>query len=157
MDGYELFSQRAKAVKRSEIRELLKLAERPEVISFAGGFPDPATFPYKELAAIAQKVLLEDYERSLQYGATEGDRLFREAVCQWLRREGLELEREEIAVTSGAQQGLDLLAKVFLDPGDVVFCDLPTFLAAIQSFTAFQAEKVGIPQREDGMDLEILE
>ncbi len=153
----ELFSRRAKAVKRSEIRELLKLAERPEVISFAGGFPDPATFPHEELAALAQKVLREDYERSLQYGATEGDRLFREAVCAWLRNEGLEVEREEVTVTSGSQQGLDLIGKVFLNPGDLVFCDLPTFLAAIQTFTSFEAEKVGIPQREDGMDLEILE
>jgi 2-aminoadipate transaminase len=153
----DLFSRRAKAVKRSEIRELLKLAERPEVISFAGGFPDPATFPHEELAVLAQKVLREDYERSLQYSATEGERLFREAICAWLRKEGLEVEREEVTVTSGSQQGLDLVAKVFLDPGDVVFCDLPTFLAAIQTFTSFEAEKVGIPQREDGMDLEILE
>jgi 2-aminoadipate transaminase len=153
----ELFSRRAKAVKRSEIRELLKLAERPEVISFAGGFPDPETFPRKEFEAIVQKVLREDYERSLQYGATEGDRLFREAVCEWLSREGLKLSREEITVTSGSQQGIDLIGKVFLDPGDVVFCDLPTYLAAIQAFTVFEAEKVGIPQREDGMDLDILE
>lgn len=153
----ELFSRRTKAVKRSEIRELLKLAERPEVISFAGGFPDPATFPHRELAAVAQKVLGEDYERSLQYGATEGDRLFREAVCEWLGRQGLALSREEVTVTSGSQQGIDLVCKVFLDPGDVVFCDLPTYLAAIQTFSAFEVEKVGIPQREDGMDLEILE
>jgi 2-aminoadipate transaminase len=153
----ELFSSRTQAVKRSEIRELLKLAERPEVISFAGGLPDPATFPHEEFAAIAEKVLREDYERSLQYGTTEGDRLFREAVRQWLTQDGLELPLEGITITSASQQGLDLIGKVFLDPGDVVFCDLPTYLGAIQAFNAYQAEKVGIPQRADGMDLEILE
>lgn len=153
----ELFSVRAKSVKRSEIRELLKLAERPEVISFAGGFPDPATFPHEEFAELAQKVLREDYEWSLQYGATEGDRLFREAICRWLREDGMDPSPKEIAVTGGSQQGLDLVGKVFLDPGDVVFCDLPTYLAAIQVFTVYGAEKVGIPQQEDGMDLDVLE
>lgn len=153
----ELFSSRTRAVRRSEIRELLKLAERPEVISLAGGFPDPATFPHEEFAEIAERVLREDYQKALQYGATEGDRSFREAVRAWLAQDGLELSLDEITITSASQQGLDLVSKVFLDPGDVVFCDLPTYLAAIQVFTAYQAERVGIPQRDDGMDLDILE
>ncbi|MFQ6090205.1 MAG: hypothetical protein ACE5LD_02035 [Candidatus Bipolaricaulia bacterium] len=101
----ELFSSRTKVVKRSEIRELLKLAQRPEVISFAGGLPDPATFPHQELAAVSQKVLGEDYQWSLQYGATEGDRLFRDAVCQWLREDGLEPSLEEITVQTRWTRG----------------------------------------------------
>lgn len=151
------FASRTRAVKRSEIRELLKLAERPEVISLAGGFPDPVTFPHEEFAEIAARVLREDYQRALQYGVTEGDRLLRGAVRDWLAQDGLELSLDEITITSASQQGLDLVGKVFLDRGDVVFCDLPTYLAAIQMFTAYGAEKVGIPQQEDGMDLDILE
>ena len=152
-----LFAHRARVVKRSEIRELLKLAERPEVISFAGGFPDPRTFPVQEFAEIAARIIAQDYSKSLQYGATEGDSLFREAIRDWLRSEGWQVELENILITSASQQGLDLLGKVFLDPGDVVFCDLPTYLGAIQSMTLYRAEKVGIPQEEDGMDLEVLE
>ena len=157
-DVGELFSQRAKIVRRSEIRELLKLAEKPEVISFAGGFPDPATFPHEEFAALAQKILTQDYAKALQYGATEGDRLLREAVRDWLEsEEGLRLPLEEVIITSASQQGLDLIGKVFLDPGDLVFCDLPTYLGAIQAFSAYRAEKVGVPQHEDGMDVDALE
>lgn len=153
----ELFSERAKQVKRSEIRELLKLTEQPDIISFAGGLPDPETFPTEEFAEIAQKVIKEDYRKALQYGTTEGDKRFRQAVIDWLGKEGLKPTLDEVITTSASQQGLDLVCKVFLDPGDVVFCDLPTYLGAIQAFTAFQAEKVGIPMQDDGMNLELLE
>lgn len=154
---YDLLSDRARAVRRSEIRELLKLAEKPGLISFAGGFPDPETFPKEEFALIAQEVLKEDYRRSLQYGATEGDKRFRKSVIDWLEGDGLNPSLEEVTVASGSQQGLDLVSKVFLNPGDVVLCGLPTYLGAIQAFTAFQAEKIGIPLESDGMDLDVLE
>ncbi len=152
----ELLSQRARGVKRSEIRELLKLTEQPGIISFAGGLPDPETFPTQEFAQAAQQVIQQDYHKSLQYGATEGDKRFRQAVIDWLTQEGLPLRLDEIIATSAAQQGLDLICKVFLDPGDLVYCDLPTYLGAIQAFTAYQAEKIGIPMEEDGMNLEVL-
>lgn len=158
MPMQELFSQRARGVKRSEIREALKLTEQPGIISFAGGLPDPETFPVEEFAEVAQKTIREDYRRSLQYGTTEGDKRFRSAVIDWLDKSlKLKLTLDELIVTSASQQGLDLVCKVFLDLGDVIFCDLPSYLGAIQAFTAFQAEKVGVPMQEDGMDLEILE
>lgn len=150
-------SKRASGLKRSAIRELLKLAERPDIISFAGGLPDPETFPHDELAEIAADELRRNYRNVLQYGISEGSQTLRRAVIEWLKPQGLDVSMEQILVTTASQQGLDLLAKAFLDPGDVVFCGLPTYLGAIQAFSLFQADKIGIPLEEDGMDLDVLE
>ena len=150
-------SQRALGTPRSAIRELLKLTEKPEIISFAGGLPDPETFPHEELAKIAADELRGHYRNVLQYGLSEGSRTLRRAVIDWLRPQGLDLSLNQVLVTTASQQGLDLLAKAFLDPGDVIFCGLPTYLGAIQSFSLFQADKIGVPLQEDGMDLDVLE
>jgi len=150
-------SQRALGTTRSAIRELLKLTEKPEIISFAGGLPDPETFPHEELAEIAADELRGHYRNVLQYGLSEGSRTLRRAVIDWLRPQGLDLSLNQVLVTTASQQGLDLLAKAFLDPGDVIFCGLPTYLGAIQSFSLFQADKIGVPLQEDGMDLDVLE
>lgn len=150
-------SQRALGTKRSAIRELLKLTEKPEIISFAGGLPDPETFPHEELAEIAADELRGHYRNVLQYGLSEGSLTLRRAVIDWLRTQGLDLSLNQVLVTTASQQGLDLLAKAFLDPGDVIFCGLPTYLGAIQSFSLFQADKIGVPLQEDGMDLDVLE
>ncbi len=150
-------SQRASGAKRSAIRELLKLTERPEIISFAGGLPAPETFPHDELAQIAADELRNHYENVLQYGLAEGSLTLRRAVADWLRPHDLDLALDQILVTTASQQGLDLVSKAFLDPGDVIFCEAPTYLAALQAFTLFQAEKVGIPLEEDGMNLDRLE
>jgi 2-aminoadipate transaminase len=151
------FSQRVAGTKRSAIRELLKLTERPEIISFAGGLPDPETFPAAELAEIAADELRKNSRNVLQYSTTEGSRMFRRAMIDWLEPQGLSLSLGQILTTSSSQQGLDLLAKTFIDPGDVVFCGLPTYLGAIQAFSLLQAEKKGIPLEEDGMNLDILQ
>ncbi len=150
-------SKRAAGTKRSAIRELLKLTDRPEIISFAGGLPSPETFPHNELADIAADELREHYDKVLQYGLTEGSLALRHAVIDWLQPHGIDLTVNQILVTTASQQGLDLLSKAFLDPGDIIFCEDPTYLAALQTFTVFQAEKVGIPLEEDGMNLDILE
>ncbi|MCK4394116.1 PLP-dependent aminotransferase family protein, partial [Candidatus Bipolaricaulota bacterium] len=150
-------SQRALGTPRSAIRELLKLTEKPEIISFAGGLPDPETFPHEELAKIAADELRGHYRNVLQYGLSEGSQTLRRAVIDWLRTQGLDLSLNQVLVTTASQQGLDLLAKAFLDPGDVIFCGLPTYLGAIQSFSLFQADKIGVPLQEDGMDLDVLE
>jgi 2-aminoadipate transaminase len=150
-------SKRASGAKRSAIRELLKLTEKPEIISFAGGLPAPETFPHDELADIAADELRGHYENVLQYGMTEGSLTLRRAVIDWLRPHGLDLTIDQILVTTASQQGLDLVAKAFLDPGDVIFCEAPTYLAALQAFTLFEADKIGIPLEEDGMNLDILE
>jgi len=150
-------SKRAIATKRSAIRELLKLTEEPDIISFAGGFPSPETFPHDELAEIAADELRENYENVLQYGLTEGSLTLRRAVVEWLQPLGLRLSVDQILVTTASQQGLDLVSKAFLDPGDVIFCEAPTYLAALQAFSSFQAERIGISMDEDGMNLDILE
>jgi len=151
------FSRRVLGAKRSAIRELLKLAERPEIISFSGGMPDPETFPHDELAKIASEEIKENYRDVLQYGTTEGSKTLRSAVSGWLREQGIDARIDEILVTSASQQGLDLLCKAFIDPGDVIFCGLPTYLGAIQAFNLFQATQTGIPLEEDGMNLDVLE
>ena len=151
------FAKRALGVERSAIRELLKLTEKPDIISFAGGLPDPETFPREELAQIASEEIRGHYRNVLQYGLTEGSLTFRRALLPWLRSQGLHVDLEQLLVTTASQQGLDLLGKAFLDPGDVIFCDLPTYLGAIQAFSLFQADKIGVPLEEDGMNIDVLE
>jgi 2-aminoadipate transaminase len=150
-------SRRAKNTGRSAIREVLKYTKEPEVISFAGGLPKPDTFPREGLAESAARQIRDNYENSLQYGTTEGVEEFRSEMASWLSEFGLKLEMENIISTNSSQQAIDLVCKTFLDPGDQVFCGLPTYLGAVQAFSAFQAEKVGIPLESDGMDLEVLE
>ncbi len=152
----KFFSQRARNIRRSVIRELLKYTQQPDVISFAGGTPDPETFPREELARIAFQEIQKNYAYSLQYSTTEGNVELRRAFLEILREDGIEAELEEIMITTASQQGLDLVAKTFLDPGDVVYLELPSYLGAIQAFRAFEAELVGITLEEDGMDLERL-
>lgn len=150
------FAERARGVKRSAIRELLKYTEQPEVISFAGGLPDPATFPREFLAKVAQEEILHNALKSLQYTTTEGKRPLREALAEWLGKEGIKTTMDQIVITNGSQQGLDLLGRAFLDEGDAVFVSLPTYLGALQAFRLSRPTVVGIPLEEDGMDLDFL-
>jgi len=152
-----LFARRASKARRSVLRELLKLTEQPEIISFAGGLPDPDTFPRKILAELAADEILNNYKKSLQYTTTEGKRPLRAALIDWFSQDGLHYEMDQVIITSASQQGLDLVAKTFIDPGDAVFVSLPTYLGAIQAFRALEAQLVGIPLLEDGMDLDHLE
>jgi 2-aminoadipate transaminase len=151
------FSSRAASAKRSTIRELLKLTEQPDIISFGGGLPAPETFPHEELAAIAQELLLKEPHNVLQYGTTEGSRTLRTEVAKWLSNQGIDVTLHDLLVTSASQQGLDLICKAFFDPGDAVFCGLPTYLGAVQAFNLFQITKIGVPLEDDGMDIDELE
>jgi len=150
------FAERTKGARRSAIRELLKYTEQPEVISFAGGLPDPATFPVDFLAKVAQEEILHNAGKSLQYTTTEGMRPLREALARWLGEEGIHTTMDRIVITNGSQQGLDLLGRVFLDEGDAVFVSLPTYLGALQAFRVYRPTFVGVPLENDGMDLESL-
>jgi 2-aminoadipate transaminase len=150
-------SQRASSAKRSAIRELLALTERPEIISFGGGLPAPETFPHDELADLAAELIRTNYAKVLQYGATEGSITLRGELIRWLATQGVTVTIEELLITTASQQALDLLAKAFIDPGDVLFCGLPTYLGAIQAFRIFQTDLVGVPLEDDGMDLDALE
>jgi 2-aminoadipate transaminase len=151
------FSKRVAGAKRSAIRELLKLTEQPDIISFGGGLPAPESFPHEELAAIAHDELMNNYANVLQYGTTEGSRTLRDAFIQWLEPQDIHVTRDQLLVTSASQQGLDLLCKAFFDPGDVLFCGLPTYLGAVQAFGLFQIDTVGVQLEDDGMSIDHLE
>ncbi|MCK5592692.1 PLP-dependent aminotransferase family protein [Candidatus Bathyarchaeota archaeon] len=144
-------------MKRSEIRELLKIARRPGMISFAGGLPDPQTFPVKELEDIACHLLQEKGAIALQYGPTQGEPPLREEIADWMSGEKASIKPENILITNGSQQGLDIVSKVFLDPEDSVIVGLPTYVGGLQAFNAYRAKMIGVPQDEAGMRMDLLE
>lgn len=147
----------ARGMRRSLIRELLKLTNRGGIISFAGGFPDPATFPVEELQAATRDVLADQAHRALQYGITEGDIPLRDELVRWMAKDGIRAVRDQILVTNGSQQGLDILGKVFLDPRDVIVVELPSYMAALQVFNTYRVEMAGVPQDDEGMQTDRLE
>jgi len=152
------FASRMASLKPSAIREILKTTEAPEVISFAGGLPAPELFPTQTLSDAAQAVLAQDGPGALQYGVTEGYLPLREWVASHVQETvGLRLSPAQILITQGSQQGLDLLAKVMLDPGDTVLVENPAYLGALQAFQSYQAKIVGIPADQDGLRVDLLE
>jgi 2-aminoadipate transaminase len=151
------YSKNALNLKRSEIRELLKVTRQPDIISFAGGLPGPETFPVKELEEISCQVLREKGALALQYGSTEGELPFREEIAKWMQHEKPTIKPENILITTGSQQGLDIVSKVFLDPKDIVILELPSYIGGLQAFTAYRARMIGVPQDDEGMRLDLLE
>ena len=146
------FACRLDGMKASEIRELLKITQRPEVISFAGGLPAPELFPVEDLKVVMAEVLEREGPRALQYSTTEGHPGLREAIARRLKsRLGIPVEASGILVTSGSQQGLDLTGKVFLDDDDEVLCESPTYLGAINAFRAYRPRFVEVPTDDEGM------
>lgn len=151
------FAKRMDYLKASEIRELLKLTENPEVISFAGGLPAPELFPVEELARATEAVLRESGEKALQYGPTDGLTPLREKIAKRMEKFGFKSEVENILITSGSQQGLDFSARVFLNEGDIVICESPSYLGAINAFKACMPKFVEIEMDAEGMIMEDLE
>lgn len=151
------YAQRTQRMRSSAIRELLKLTEQPDIISFAGGLPAPEVFPVAEFQAACQRVLAEQGPQALQYSTTEGYRPLREMIARHTARYGITVEPDNILITSGSQQALDLLGKVFLNPGDHVLVEQPTYLGALQAWNAYQAEYVGVPMDDDGLQTDGLE
>jgi 2-aminoadipate transaminase len=156
-DLSSFYSKNALNMKRSEIRELLKITRQPGIISFAGGLPAPDTFPVAELQDICSKVLQEKGSTALQYGTTEGEAPLREAIAQWMNHEKAAIKADNILVTAGSQQGLDIVAKVFVDPGDIIIVELPSYIGGLQAFAAYRAKMIGVPQDNDGMRMDKLE
>ena len=156
-DLQSIISVASRGMKKSAIRELLKLTKDPEIISFAGGLPAPETFPIEELVEITNEVLREDGEKALQYGATEGDDRLRELIVELYKNMGFDITLENVMITTASQQGLDLLAKVFIDRGDKVLVGLPSYLGGLQAFKAYGAELLGIEFDENGMRSDDLE
>ena len=151
------FAKRMDYLKASEIRELLKLAEKPEIISFAGGLPAPELFPTEELAKVSEVVLKEHGMQALQYGPTDGFTPLREKIAKRMEVFGFKTNAENILITSGSQQGLDFSARVFLNEGDIVICESPSYLGAINAFKACMPEFVEVATDAEGMVMEDLE
>jgi len=146
-----LLAGRTARMRASDIREILKVTVRPEVISLAGGLPAPELFPVEEIRQAYDRVLARDGAAALQYGASEGYQPLRELVAERLRTEGVPAEPGEVLMTNGSQQGLSLMAKLFLDPGDAVLCENPTYLGAVQAFDSYEASYRIVPMDEEGM------
>lgn len=151
------FARRMSRIKPSAIREILKVTERPDVLSFAGGLPAPEAFPVEALARAHAEVLSLDGAAALQYGPTEGFLPLRAWIAERLARRGVPATAENVLVTAGAQQGIDLVGKLMLDPGDTVVVESPTYLAALQAFEAYEASFAVVASDDDGMRMDDLE
>lgn len=153
----ERYARRTGRMGSSAIRELLKLTQQPEFISFAGGLPAPEIFPAEEAALVSGRILREAGSVALQYGPTEGYMPLREYVAESLRAEGVPVTADNVLITTGSQQGLDLVGKVLLDPGDRVVVESPTYLAALQAWKAYEAEFIPVTVDEEGLDVEAVD
>ncbi len=152
------FSNRAKRIKASEIRELLKLTVQPNIISFAGGLPAAELFPLSDIADVAKDVILNEGQSALQYSPTEGLQKLREIIItQRLNRVDINAGLDEIFITSGSQQALDFVGKMFINEGDMIFVESPTYLGALNAFLAYDPIYVEIPLQNDGLDTDKLE
>ncbi len=151
------FSDRSKEMRASEVRELLKLLQVPDMISFAGGFPNPETFPAELIRQLVDDVLKKDGAQALQYGITEGYAPLREAVADRMAKRGIDTAKENVLIVSGSQQVIDLMGKIFIDPRDMVVVSAPTYLAALTGFGALQATFESIPIDANNMRMDIFE
>ncbi len=141
----------------SAIRDLLKVTEQPEMISFAGGLPAPECFPTEELTAAAERVLVERPVAALQYGPTEGYKPLREFLTSHVARLGISVPVEQLLITSGSQQALDLLGKLMIDPGALVAVEEPTYMGALQAWRPYQPRFATLPMDEEGLVVDALE
>lgn len=151
------FSQRAREMKASDVRELLKLLQVPDMISFAGGLPNPETFPVEIIREITNDVLSHDGGKILQYGITEGYAPLRESIANRMTKKGMEAAVDNVLVVSGSQQVIDLMGKVFIDPKDVIVVSAPTYLAALTGFGTYQPSFEAVPIDEHNMRLDLFE
>lgn len=152
------FAKRMSRIGVSVVREILKVTERPEIISFAGGLPAPELFPIEAIAEGHAKVFRESGATALQYSTTEGWMPLREWIADRLKnRRGIQTTAEQILITSGSQQGIDLVAKIFLEPGDKVLVENPCYLAALQAFSAYEADFVAVESDDFGMRVDQVE
>ena len=146
------FASRMDRMKASEIRELLKLTAKPEIISFAGGLPAPELFPVKEIAQVSHDLVEKEGQKLLQYATTEGRPTLREKIAKRMTEKyGTPVDMNDILITTGSQQCLDFAGKLFLDPGDVVLCESPSYLGALNAFNAYQPVFKEVPTDGEGI------
>jgi 2-aminoadipate transaminase len=151
-----LFAERTRVMRSSAMRDLMEITARPEVISLAGGLPDTSTFPPASFAAQMTRIAQESSAEALQYGPTEGFRRTKECIREVMRAEGMEPDLDDLIVTTGGQQAIDLIAKTLVDPGDVVIAEAPTYPGAVPVFTSYQAQTLQIDTDADGMRIDLL-
>ena len=151
------YARRTKGITSSQIRELLKITQRPGMISFAGGLPAPEVFPIQRFEEACHKVLSQQAASALQYGATEGYEPLRELIANNMARYGIKAKVENVLITSGSQQALDLIGKLFVNSGDRVLVEAPTYLGALQAFNVYGAEYVSVPVDDDGLRTDLVE
>src|SRR3954463_3718297 len=152
-----LFASRTKVMKSSAMRDLMAITERPEVISLAGGLPDTSTFPAESLAALTAKMAAVGAARALQYAPTEGMAVAKACIAEVMAAEDPPVDPEDVLVTTGGQQVIDLVCKTLVDPGDVVIAEGPTYPGAVPTFMSYQADVVQIPMDDDGMRVDEME
>jgi 2-aminoadipate transaminase len=152
-----LFAERTTVMRSSAMRDLMAITARPEVISLAGGLPDTSTFPPQSFAAQMTRIAQESAAEALQYGPTEGFEETKDCILEVMGAEGMLPDPDDIIVTTGGQQGIDLVTKTLVDPGDVVICEAPTYPGAVPVFCSYQADVVQVECDEDGMDIDVLE
>src|SRR4051794_20437850 len=152
-----LFASRTRGMKSSAMRDLMAVIARPEVISLAGGLPDTATFPAETFAAVTSRIARESAAEALQYGPTEGLRGARDCIAEVMEAEGIHCDPDDVMVTTGGQQVIDLVTRALIDPGDVIVAEAPTYPGAVPSFSSYQADVVQIEIDDDGMRIDVLE
>ena len=152
-----LYSNTVKRTKKSIIRELLALTEQPDIISFAGGLPDPDLFPLELLIEISEQVIREHGSIALQYGPTPGVEMLKEEIVKISADTNEKITTDNVLITTASQQGLDLVGKAFIDRGDTILLGLPTYLGGLQSFGSYGANFIGIELDEDGIKVDLLE
>jgi 2-aminoadipate transaminase len=151
-----LFATRTGVMRSSAMRDLMAITARPEVISLAGGLPDTSTFPPESFAAQMTRIAQESSAAALQYGPTEGFEETKDCIVEVMAAEGMRVDNEDLIVTTGGQQAIDLVTKTLVDPGDVVICEAPTYPGAIPTFCSYEAEIIQIPTDDAGMKVEQL-
>jgi len=152
-----LFAKRTQVMKSSAMRDLMALTEREDVISLAGGLPDTSTFPADSYASLMNDVAMQSCARALQYGPTEGLSLVKRCVVEVMAAEGLHIDPDEVLITTGGQQVIDLVCKTLVDPGDVIVTEAPTYPGAVPTFCSYEADVVQITMDRDGMRVDELE
>lgn len=158
LDGYvDRYAARTQAMKASEIRALFAVASRPEVVSLAGGMPNISGLPLDAVAESIGDLIRTDGASAMQYGSGQGDPLLREQICEVMTLEGIHAHPDDVVVTVGSQQGLDLVTRIFCDPGDVVLCEAPSYVGALGVFGAYQCDVVHVEMDDDGLVPEMLE
>ena len=145
------FAHRAAMMKPSEIRSLFAVASRPEIVSLAGGMPNLSAFPMEMMASVVQKLILDNGQEALQYGSGQGHPKLREQICDVMALEGIRAHPDDVIVTTGSQQALDLVSRIFIDPGDVVLVEAPSYVGALGTFHQYEAKVVHVTVDDNGL------